>query len=142
MADDEFVELFRRSLLGVPAALNEHRADFGHAPLESLRTLNFNAYDHACHLMKAGLSDDSPLVDTVRPFKGQDISKSVALVRQWPVIKEAGEYLFPWTRDELANSVLLGDYKYMGIAGDIVALDTDTKPFYRAIVVLVLTTER
>jgi hypothetical protein len=139
MADEATVELFRRSLLGVPAALNAYRAEHGQEPLEPSRILNFNAYDHAGHLMKAGMADPAAIQDTVRPFEGQDLSDAVELVRQWPVIKEADEYLFPWTRDGIAQSVLLGEYGFVGVAGQIITLDSEARPFYKAIVVMVLT---
>lgn len=136
-----YVRPFRESLHGVVDALNAYRQEHGRPPVERNRMLNFNAYDRARHLMAAGLADETPLINTVRAFKGQDVSEAVELVRQWPGVKsDPAGYLFPWQRDETANAVLLGDYGYMGCMGDIVHLDKAED--VRIVFVMLMTKER
>lgn len=136
MAHDR-VEAFHRSLLGIPASLNSARAEIDLPPIQSSSVLDIAAYERACYFMVAGMRDYTVLADTVQPFKGYDLTEAVELVRQWPAIKQAPEYMQPWANDKLAGVVLTGDYRFMGVAGEIVLLEKP--PFMKAIVVLILT---
>jgi hypothetical protein len=128
---------FRESLLGIPAAVNSYRAQHDLPPFDNRRTLNFNAFDRATHFVKAGIGDGE-LEQTVRPFGGQDLSDAVELVAQFPGIAEGATYIAPWMRDEEANKYLLGDHKYMGVAGVTIPTGLIARPILTAVVVMIL----
>lgn len=114
MADQ--AEEFRQSVEGIPAILNLYRKAEGKPLLEPSVSLIAIARERVKYLLQGGFGDSSSLEDTVPLASG---SNAVELVRQWPTVRaHAGNYLTPWVRDQQAESLLMGDYSYIGVYGD------------------------